>query len=459
MASGVPASEDAPEAFHLLQATRWEKTFTESTVSALPALNCPHGFPSSPSSHRICGSELGASPLHPSHQRIVPWHAVGVGKSESSTAIRPGWLFSASASSPLLFLVSWSCISASVISTLSGFFAAGGEGKRAGGSASGGGRTSAARNVRREEGQMRRYPTYLRSNSWRRRHPAQAVQKVPGGGARLVGLGGATERLLGGVGGGGVVRGVVGADAEGLDERLEVAAELGGGERCSLASRLSQRRASPPISLWPRAASAAARPSSSRPTTVGAAAPSWLARTPPATTTATSSSSPETGAAAATSSTPTAASSPRAHAQHGGTAARRHGVLSARPDGPRAVPWAGGQARARQRHGTASTVARTTPRRAGTARWPSMRGGVGEEHVGGGDHHRGARAGWVQAGGPEGVPARGREPARGELRLGQRQEVLGLGRGFGPWRWAARRAGGSPAAIIGGEGRRPGFFF
>jgi len=88
-----------------------------------------------------------------------------------------------------------------------------------------------------------------------------------------------------------------------------------------------------------------------------------------------------------------------------------------------------------------------------------MRGGVGEEHVGGGDHHRGARAGWVQAGGPEGVPARGREPARGELRLGQRQEVLGLGRGFGPWRWAARRAGGSPAAIIGGEGRRPGFFF
>jgi len=31
---------------------------------------------------------------------------------------------------------------------------------------------------------------------------------------------------------------------------------------------------------------------------------------------------------------------------------------TARPNGPRAVPWAGGQARARQRHGTTGTVAR-----------------------------------------------------------------------------------------------------
>jgi hypothetical protein len=61
-------------------------------------------------------------------------------------------------------------------------------------------------------------------------------------------------------------------------------------------------------------------------------------------------------------------------------------------------------------------------------------GGIGEEHVGGGGHHRGAQGGRVQAGGTEGVPARGLEPARGELRLSQRQEAVGLGCGFRP-RW------------------------
>jgi hypothetical protein len=52
-------------------------------------------------------------------------------------------------------------------------------------------------------------------------------------GERLVGLGGAAECLLGGGSNGGVggCGGGVEADAEGLDERLEVAAELGDGER------------------------------------------------------------------------------------------------------------------------------------------------------------------------------------------------------------------------------------
>ena len=128
---------------------------------------------------------------------------------------------------------------------------------------------------------------------------------------------------------------------------------------CSLASRLSQRRASPPISLWPPAASAAARPSSSRPTTVGAAAPSWLARTPPATTTATSSSSPETGAAAATSSTPTAAATSRgclfpacacSARWHGGTTARRALGTTRWPTG-RALGRRPGTSTAAARHG------------------------------------------------------------------------------------------------------------
>jgi hypothetical protein len=131
------------------------------------------------------------------------------------------------------------------------------------------------------------------------------------GGGRLVGLGGAAECLLGGGGDEGVggCGGGVEADAEGLDERLEVAAELGGGERRG----------------------------------VGVV----------------------------------------------GLGQQQHGVVG---------------------------------------------GGVGEEHVGGGGHHRGARGDRVQAGSAEGVPARGSEPARGELRLGQRQEVVGLRRGVGP-RW------------------------
>jgi hypothetical protein len=61
-------------------------------------------------------------------------------------------------------------------------------------------------------------------------------------------------------------------------------------------------------------------------------------------------------------------------------------------------------------------------------------GGVGEEHVGGGGHHwargevgyrRVARRAYLRA---KGVPA------HGELRLGQRQEAVGLGHGFRP-RW------------------------
>jgi hypothetical protein len=131
------------------------------------------------------------------------------------------------------------------------------------------------------------------------------------GGERVVGLGGAAEYLLGGGDDEGVgdCGGGVEADAEGLDERLEVAAELGGGERRG----------------------------------IGVV----------------------------------------------GLGQQQHGVVG---------------------------------------------GGVGEEHVGGGGHHRGTRGDRVQAGSAEGVPARGSEPAHGELRLGQRQEAVGLRRGVGP-RW------------------------